>query len=293
MSPNGSSGFYPYNEAQFGLMLKCYVQKSGIIITTALTVTYVLFLLPLYIYILHLGFQRWRRQSTAASHSDFLAYNAVLVELFGVLGFIFICCGIHTGQTYLSVTGIKMTAVQYMGQLLFQSLTCAERYLAVVHPVAYMRQKNSRGIRIRNIIVGCSWLLCFSFMSLMLIKGNVTNTVLYFVLLTFSIVTVSFFSCSVLYVLIRPRPAEVANSRQQVDQQKMKAFKMMMAIFSVLVLKLASSIFSTATYTFLTDYTLQCHLWLATLWTNIPSTLVIPLLYMQRQRKAPCCPHRK
>lgn len=269
-------------------MLICYVQRSGVISTTALTVILVFFFLPLYIYILYVGLERWRRQSasTAASHSDCLAYNAVLVEVIGVLGFVLICCGIHTGQKHLSARGVQTTAIQFGGQLIFQILTCAERYFAVVHPVAYMRQKNSRGNRIRNATVGCCWLLCFSSISLLLIEDEVANPAVYFVLLAFSIVAVLFFSSSVLDVLVRPRPAEVANSRQRVDQQKMRAFRMMMAILSVLALKLASSTCSTATYILVSDYKIQCEVWLLTHWINIPSVLVIPLLYVQRQRKS-------
>lgn len=295
MSANASNGQHLHDMSQFDQLLICYVQRSGIIVTTALTATYVLFLLPVHIYVLYLGVKRWRRQSAskAASHSDFLAYHAVLVELIGIFGFVLVCCGIHAGLTNLTVTGIRLLAVQFVGQLLFQILTCTERYLAVVHPVAYMRQKNLRGIRIRNIIVGCSWLLCFSAIDLLSMKGLAANVATYFTLFSFSLVAVSFFSLSVLHILIRPRPAEVANNRQQVDQQKMKAFKMMMAILSVLVLKFASNIMSTTTYILISDFVSQCVVWMATMWVNIPSTLVIPLLYLQRQRKAQCCNHRK
>lgn len=293
MSANASNGPYTHDLPQFDQMFICYIQRSGIIITTALTVTYVLFLLPVYICVLYLGFKRWRRQSTAASHSDFLAYHAALVELISVLGFILICCGIHAGHTKLTVAGIRLSAVQYSGQLLFQILTCAERYLAVVHPVAYMRQKNSGGTRIRNIIVGCSWLLSFSAISLLSIQGHDANVAVYFLILGSSLAAVLFFSFSVLCILIRPRPAEVANNRQQVDQQKVRAFKMMMAILSVLVLKFASNLLSTTTYILISHFVSQCNVWFSTQWMNIPSMLVIPLLYLQRQRKAQSCKHRK
>lgn len=295
MSLNASNGPSPYSQTQFHQMLFCYYQKSGMIMTTALTVTCILFLVPVYTCVLYLGFKRWRRQSAraAASHSDFLAYQAVLVELISVSALILVCCGIHAKHTNLTVTGISISAIQFAGELLFQILTCAERYLAVVHPVAYMRLKNTRGIRIRNIIVGCCWLLCFCAIGMLSIKGHMANAAVYFTLLASSLAVVSFFSFSVLHVLIRPRPAEVANNRQQVDQQKMKAFKMMMAILSVLLLKLASNLFSTLTYIFFSDFPSQCNSWMAAQWVNIPSTLVIPLLYVQRQRKAQCCKHRK
>lgn len=288
MSVNASDGTRLHDLPQLHQMLICYIQKSGIIMTTVLAVAQILFLLPMYIYVLYLGFKRWRRQSagTAVNHSDFLTYHAVLVELISVSGLILICCGIHAGHTNLTMAGIGLTAVQFAGQLLFQILTCGERYLAVVHPVAYMRLKDARGIRIRNFIVGCGWLLCFSTTGLMYIKGHVANLVVYFTLLGSSLVVVSSFSFSVLHILIRPRAAEVAKKRRQVDQQKIRAFKMMMAILTALVLKFATSIVTTVTYTFILDFSTQCNLWMGTRWADIPSTLVIPLLYVQRQRKA-------
>lgn len=295
MSANASHGPHPHDLSQFNVMLICSAQRSGLINNTALTVTYILFLLPVHIYILYLGVKRWRRQSasTAASHSDVLAYHAVLVELICISGFVLVCCGIHASHTNLAFIGFRLLTVQFVGQLLFQILTCAERYFAVVHPVAYMRQKNQRGIRIRNIIIGCSWLLCFSAINLLAIEGLVANVVVYFTLLGSSLVAVSFFSFSVLYILIHSRPAEVANNRPQVNQLKIKAFKMMMVILSVLVLKIASNLVSTTTFALMQDLASQCYMWMATLWMNIPHTLVIPLLYVQRQRKAQCCHHRK
>lgn len=295
MSVNASNGQHPHDQPMLYEMLFCYVQKSGIISTTAFIVTYILFILPVYIYVLYLGFKQWRQQSAgaAASHSDFLAYQAVFVELTSLLGTILVCAGSHAKHTALAVVGIRLLGVQFTGQLLFQILSCAERYFAVIHPVAYMRQKNSRGIRIRNVVVGFCWLLCFSSISLQSVEGAVANAVIYYALLASSLAAVSFFSFSVLYVLIRPRPAEVAHNRQQVDQQKRKAFKMMTAILSVMLLKLANNLLSTTTYVLITDPAAHCKLWMFTLWTNIPSTLVIPLLYVQRQRKAQCCDHRK
>lgn len=288
MSVNASDGTRPHELPQLHQMLICYIQKSGIIMTTVLTVVQILFLFPIYIYVLYLGFKRWRRQSagTAVNHTDFLTYHAVLVELISVSGSILICCGIHAEHTNLAKAGIGLTGIQFAGQLLFQILTCGERYLAVVHPVTYMRLKDARGIRIRNFIVGCSWLLCFSMTGLMYIKGQVANVAVYFTVLGSSSVVVSFFSFSVLHILIRPRPAEVAKKRRQVDQQKIRAFKMMMAILTALMLKFATGIVSTATYSFISDFPTQCILWMGTRWVDIPCMLVIPLLYVQRQRKA-------
>lgn len=295
MSVNASEGTRPHDLPQLHQMLICYIQKSGIIMTTVLTVAQILFLLPMYIYVLYLVFKRWRWQSagTAVNHSDFLTYHAVLVELISVSGLVLICCGIHAEHTNLMKAGVSLTAVQFAGQLLFQILTCGERYLAVVHPVTYMRLKDARGIRIRNFIVGCSWLLCFSTIGLMYIKGHVANFALYFTVLGSSLVVVSSFSFSVLHILIRPRAAEVAKKRRQVDQQKIRAFKMMMAILTVLALKFATSIVSTVTYTFILDFSTQCYLWMGTRWADIPSTLVIPLLYVQRQRKAQSANNKK
>lgn len=71
--------------------------NSYIIIT--FTFTSIVFLLPVYIFILHLGFKQWRQQSfstMAMSHIDFFTYHMVLFELLSVLASVCVCVAAST-----------------------------------------------------------------------------------------------------------------------------------------------------------------------------------------------------
>ncbi|KAG8006021.1 hypothetical protein GBF38_005130 [Nibea albiflora] len=159
-----SSSFNFYHEAY-----NCFNTTVGTFSITTFTVTSVLLLLPLYILVLYLGLQRRRQQRCGAttSHSDLFTYHMVFMELISVLGSCLCCCGVHTDHPLVTLVGIYLSVINLTGQMLFHILTCVERYLAVVHPVTYRSLKEARGIRMRNVIIGCVWLLCFAGTGLM------------------------------------------------------------------------------------------------------------------------------
>lgn len=280
MSVNTSSS----DLLMFYQIFRCYSLAGGTVTITLLTATSIFFLFPLYIFILYLGFKRWRSTGTAVSHFDFFTYNTVLVELLCVLGFTLICCGVESDLASMALAGISLLFIHFIGQLLLHILTCLERYLAVTHPITYVSLKNAKGVRMRNITVGCSWLLCFSSLGFLYIHNEAAN-VMSFTLAVLGLIVISFCSVSILCVLIRPRPVEVGERRQQVDQSKLKAFNTVMAILGVLLLKLIGNIIGTCVYASkkLDDAT-ECAMWLCSLWTNLPSMLPLPLLYLMRQK---------
>lgn len=284
MSVNASSSV----PLTFNQIFPCYRMTGGTVIITLLAATSIFFLLPLYIFVLYLGFKRWQSTGTAVSHSDFFIYNVVLVELLSVLGFTIICCGLYSDLVSMARPGNYLLFIHFIGQLLFHILTCLERYLAVVHPITYVSLKNAKGIRMRNIAVGCSWLLCFSALGFLYIQNEAANVVS-FTLAVLSLIVISFFSLSILCILIRPRPVEVGKRRQQVDQSKLRAFNTVMAILIVLLLKLIGNIIGIWVYASknLNDAT-ECAMWLCSLWSNVPSMLLLPLLYLMRQKNLSC-----
>lgn len=269
------------------------MRAGGTLTITLLTATSIFFLLPLYIFVLYLGFKRWQGTGTAVSHSDFFTYNAVLVELLGILGFTIICCGVYSDLANMALVGISLLFIHFIGQLMFHILTCLERYLAVIHPIIYMSLKNAKGIRTRNIAVGCSWLLCFSALGFLYIRNEPAN-VMCLTLAILSLIIISFCSFSILCILIRPRPVEVCKRRQQVDQSKLRAFYTVMAILGVLLLKLIGNlVVATCVYASKKlDDAAECAMWLCVVWTNLPSMLLLPLLYLMRQKNL-CCRCKK
>lgn len=197
-------------------IFRCNSLAGGTVTITLLTAPSIFFLLPLYIFILYLGFKRRQSTGTAVSHSDFFTYN-LLVELLSVLGFTLICCEVYSDLAGMALAGISLLFIHFIGQLLFHILTCLECYLAVVHPITYVSLKNAKGIRTRNIAIGCSWLLCFSALGFLYILNEAAN-VMSFTLAVLSLIVISFCSFSILCILICPRPVEVGERRQQVDQ---------------------------------------------------------------------------
>lgn len=121
-----------------------------------------LVLLPLSLLILCLGLrQRMRQRSFAAtSNSDIFTFHSVALGLIYMLGAAFSVGGKHAGVSQLGVAGYYLCSVDPPGQTSFHILSCVERYLAVVHPVAYLRLKQSAGGRMRSTSIACVWLLC-------------------------------------------------------------------------------------------------------------------------------------
>ncbi|KAI9531406.1 hypothetical protein NQZ68_041617 [Dissostichus eleginoides] len=177
--------------------------QNPIFVFTALYVVYIL-LIPLFIFVLYIGFQRWRKRgsATTTSHTDIVTFHMVTLELIGVVGYTIYCYGIYTDGQFIIDVGSSIFAVISPGKTLFHLLTCVDRYLAVVHPVTYLRLRQGGGVRIRNISIGIS----------------------------------------VLLVLNRPGPGEGGGNRERVDQSKQRAFYTIMAIMAALLLRFLSSI---------------------------------------------------
>ncbi|XP_078020500.1 uncharacterized protein LOC144459764 [Epinephelus lanceolatus] len=270
------------------LDIYCYITRPSSLIFATYFFIHILLILSLCIFVLYLGLQRWRRQrstSTAAktSHSDIFTYHMVTMELIGVTGSILCCCGIILDDAYILYVGFIPWAFTWYGETFFHILTCVDRYLAVVHPFTYLSLKGERGIRIRNISTGCVWLLCCGATSLINENSSLIGD---FCLLIFSMIIVSFCSFSVLYVLKRPGPGEQGGDRERVDQSKRRAFYTILAILGVLLLKCLSNLIWTVFHMFME---IECVITAVELWLNLPSSLVLPLLFLHRAGTLACC----
>ena len=175
------------------------------------------------------------------------------------------------------------------GQLLFHSLTCVDRYLAVVHPLTYVGLKQAGGVRARNFSTGCVWLL--SFTSLFLWVDSLVPFIFYLLLIIPNLVAIPFCSLSILCVLTRPGPGEVGGNRGRVDQSKQRALITTTAILGVLMLRL-SVIPVSILMVMLPELWGPGDVLLLSLfadWSLQPSSLVLPLLFLHRSGKLPGC----
>ena len=276
MSINSSS------DSSLHSTLGCFNSRRIASISTAFLISYIL-LLPLFILVLYAGYQKWRKERSVAtalviSHTDICTYNMVVLDLIGLLAYCSCCYGMYSKQHTVVIVGLYIYSIVSPGQTLFHLVTCVERYLAVVHPITYLGLRQSGGVR--NISIGCVWL--FSFGSLLITRISYLFIIIYsFLFVAISSITVSFCSISVLCVLNRPGPGKVGGNRERVDQSKQRAFHTIMAIMGALLLKFFSAlaVIAIAVSSVFKD---MCLVWISAEWFSLPSSLVLPLLFLQR-----------
>lgn len=267
----------------------CFHHRSTFLSFTAFCVTNILLLLPVCILVLYVGVRRWQRSSSAAptSHSDVFTYHMVAMEMIGVVGCAFYCCGACVKVPLLMTVGVYLYSVTSSGQIFFHILTCVVRYLAVVRPVTYQGLRTRAGIRIRNVTIGCIWLLFFASFGLTSLASNHT-TLPYFGLLVVSVGVVSFCSLSVLRALKRPGPGEGGTDRG--DQSKMRAFHTIVAILGALLFRFGGHLLVLAIHaSSVLSEQVRCGLLVSGVWFCLSSSLVLPLLFLHRAGKLPCC----
>ncbi|XP_027893088.1 uncharacterized protein LOC114156790 [Xiphophorus couchianus] len=271
-------------------LMHCLRSEPSSIINATFSLIRVSLHLPLCVVILRLGLRRWKQKRSTAtaapmSHSDFFAYLAAIIELIDMLGFILSFIGIHSDDSNIFFSGIILSSFVWFGEMNVNVLTCVERYLAVVHPIAYLKLRSEKGIRIRNMTCCCFWLSSFFGIGLVMSAG--VEAFYTFFLLTLSLVTVSFCSLSVLCILIRPGPGEQGKSKHQIEPSKKRAFFTIVAITLVLWLRFAYNVVWVVIY--LGADASNCFVIVCNVLFNMPSSLVLPLLFLQRSGKLKCC----
>lgn len=295
MSVNASASsndflFLSFNShLPFGL--NCLIGKPICFVFTSYISINFLFLLPLCILVLYHGLQRRRQQrssSTASmtSHSDSFTYHLIAMEIIYVFGCILCCFGIYMIQLQVLRVGIHLFALSWYGEAFFHVLTCLEHYLAVVHPIIYLSMRQERWIRIRNICIGCIWLLCIG--GSILVTLDTICIILMFCLLISSLIIISFCCLSVLCVLMHPGPGKQGKDRGRVDQSKQRAFYTIVVILGVLFLRCAWNLIWAMLYVLNVGINI-CVVVMCDLWINLPSNLVLPLLFLQRAGMLACC----
>lgn len=224
------------------------------------------------------------------SHFDVVTYHMTITELLSVFGLILLSCGVHTELSEITAIGIFLRFLKMIGQTFFHLLTCMERYLAVVHPITYLSLRKAKWVRIRNVTIGCVWLMCFVLTGLIFVKDKGPINIIAFCVTSFAILIVSFCSLSVLCALTHPGPGEGVGGRQQVDQSKLRAFYTTTATLGTMLVTLVGYIISLYIYgLFHLAGPKSCGVLLSGSWFNLPSALLFPLLFLQRVDRLLCC----
>lgn len=292
--------FFPYysdntkttvsNSTALGMM-HCQ-GTNAVFLSTAYMIVRSLLLAPVSIVVVHLGYQRWRQQRSFAtiSHADIFVYHKLAFDLFSTVGIVFFHCGALLGMSGLWMVGVYLSCFDIPSQTLLHILTCIERYLAVVHPVTYRRLKQSGGVRVRNISLGCVWLQSFVWIGLVHRQFPNPPVILNFLLLTTCFIIASFCSIRVLCILIHPGPGDAPGHRVKVDQFKQKAFNMITIITAIIWLYfIGITICIALDYSGVLGYIGGCYILISALWLNLPCNMLLPILFLQRSGKLSCC----
>lgn len=271
--------------------MKCLFITPSSYVFVSFSLTNIILLLPLCILVLYHGFQQWsQRHSTSSAattmtHCDSFTYHAVIIKLIGVLACFLDCFGIYWVNLSIIAAGALCLYFTWYGQIFFDILTCVARYLAVVHPTTYLSLRNERGVRIRNVTIFCVWIL--SFVAIVSMITNFASTVVDFFLLVVSLIITTFCSLSVLRVLTHRGPGERERNRERVDKSKLRAFYTILIILAVLVLRFIWSIFRA--FLNASGRSDVCVLITCEVWFSLPSSLVLPLLFLHRAGKLLWC----
>lgn len=266
--------------------------NSTVNISKVITATRTAVLLPLSLFILCLGYWRWRqpRSSTKTCHADIFTYHGVVMELFLVFGTIFTYYGDSAHLQLMMTGGILLTCITYSGQNIFHLLTCVERYLAVTHPVTYMGPNKAHGVKIRNVSIGCTWLMSFVWMWINSLFYPKLPTIPFLCILVISLAVVSFCSLSVLRVLIRTGLGDRVRDKEQINQSKERAFLTISATTGVLWFWFTELLlFVALDVSPLVSVSVGCTMRSLLPMFSLPSSLVLPLLFLHRVGQPLCC----
>ncbi|XP_043954210.1 uncharacterized protein LOC122820705 [Gambusia affinis] len=290
MSANSSSSLLQPQPSSLLLLFSvdqhCFITKPSSFIFIIYNVSTIVFLLPLIILVFYAAWQR--KRSHAWSHFDYFSCHTTIIEIFCVIKLIPNFLGVRTNNILAVFVGSVLSSFVWYGETSFQVLTCADHYLAVVQPLTYRSLRNKRGTRIRNVCIGFVWLLCFLRMGLYV--NSKTGFIVDFFLVVISLLITLFCNLSALRVLIRPGPGEPA--RERPDRSKQKAFYTMVIILCILAVRFVSSlIWAGICVTHMMNN--ECLIMAGIIWCNLPSSLVLPLLFLHKRRKFVCCKNKK
>lgn len=288
MSVNSSSSTNDTVIHQFSFIDECFEFDVTNDIFIASNIINFVAVLPLSICVLVLGFQRWKQQrssSAVMSPSDFYTYNLAVMELIGG----FAVCGDFIPD--FKLVGIIILTFPWHGTMFFPVMICVERYMAVVHPITYLRLRRRDWTKYISTV--CIWLYCF--IGVVFVTLTINSPEYSIIPNAFQMIicvsTITFCSFSILYVLIRPRPGETSGSRANVDRSKSRAFQTVLIIAGVLLLRFGGNLVCSVVISPTSSYEDHCLLKIAALWFNLPSSLVLPLLFLHRAGKLPGCKH--
>lgn len=277
------------NESLFSSSADLFCLKSNVSISIFIGFTIInsLILLPLLIAVLYVANQQWKKQGPAStSPSDLITYHMTVMETIGILTAIFTSFGLYF-EIWWTLAISQVFLVSLCGQMTFHTLTCVERYLAVIHPFTFMRMQKGSRLMARDIIIWYVWLLNCALLCIIVTEKMNIFLIMYLMHQALSLAIISFCSIAILRVL---RQSRVGSSlKGKVDQSKQRAFNTIMAIMGTLLVRFGVNLLCAIAYaTGQINHNDVCVMVNSSYWFGLPSSLVLPLLFLHRAGKLPC-----
>lgn len=165
---------------------------------------------------------------------------------------------------------------------LFETCICMERYLAVLHPVLFLK---FRPLRYRLVISAVGWLIAIN---CSLFNVFISESPIVFILNTPLLLVMLFCCLAIIKALKQPGPGEVVRQEVKANQAKMKAFK---AILTILLSLQVDYIIIIAVGVMLMSGVspeVKSISFYMSFLTTVITGFTYPLLYLRRMRKLPC-----
>lgn len=262
----------------------CFTMGSALTLATFLFTQCVL-LMPISLVVFSLGLKRWFQQCfesrpSTERHSDVYIYHMAAVEIVGVPGCMMMLDGLIQNQLIQMEFGYLLWSFGWYAEIFFYVLTCMEYYLAVVHPIAYRSLQKERGIRIRIV---CVWL--FNLGRVILLFLEVSSLEFELSVICFLVMSLGFTSLSILSVLTGSEVGEQGKKRR-LSRSKKRACYIIIVIQAALLMRCVVGLAITVCLYLKLQF--DCFTLFSAVWFNLPSSLALPLFFLQRMGKSIC-----
>jgi len=220
--------------------------------------------------------------------SVFFKLNLSVCEIgICVTSLIFILCFWFPSLTTLMwfLMGISIT-----GRPLFQCLMCVERYLAVVHPVTFLKFKP---LRYRVICCTVAWIitLCSCILSMFLLPNTIEQTLFFTTQFLLFLSIQLFCLVAVLRALKQSGPGERGREREEENHIKRRAFNVIL-ISTVNIFFIYAPYTITGLFNIVTKQNFRV-LWCICTFCFLMAGFVQPVLYLYHAEKLTCLCYSK
>lgn len=173
-----------------------------------------------------------------------------------------------------------MLSMGISGRPLFMTSTCVDCYMAVIHPITYMKTKDSqRKVTVCRLVCILVWGLTIAGVIAVAVDKDFMASPVSMVMLVFCIPAIAFLDAAILHTLRKQDPS----GRGSVHPQKQRALQ---TITNSLVMTLVSYLPSLVIFNFsplipLTPQETACHILFPFSAANVMASAIMPLLCLQ------------